>query len=103
MPIEMHDGKITGSSGIAKAGLTLGIIGTGLAVLENGGFGNGLFGTGKKASELEAQLAELKAMRYTDGIGIDLYKNIVATANAEDAKIAAVQTQLYDWIIKLDK
>ena len=42
-------------------------------------------------------------MRYTDGIGIDLYKNIVATANAEDAQIAAVQTQLYDWIIKLDK
>ena len=60
MGLELHDGRITGSSGIAKAGLTLGIIGTGLGVLGNNGnglFGNGLFGGGSK----DEQIAELKA------------------------------------------
>ena len=102
MGLELHDGRITGSSGIAKAGLTLGIIGTGLAVLGNNGnglFGNGLFGGGSK----DEQIAELKAMRYTDQIGIDLYKSIIEQSNAEDAKLAAFQKEAYGYIIDLDK
>lgn len=100
MALEFRDGQITGSSGVAKAGLALGIIGTGLAALNgNGVFGNGLFGSADKDEEI----AELKAMRYTDQIGIDLYKNIIAQSNAEDAKLAEFQKQAYDYIIDLDK
>ena len=91
MAIEMHDGRITGSSGVAKAGLTLGIIGTGLAALNGGGNGNGILGNlfggnncAKNAvAELEAEVAELKSMRYTDYVGIDLYKSIIATQKEE--------------------
>lgn len=103
MGLELHDGRITGSSGIAKAGLTLGIIGTGLAVLgnnSNGLFGNGLFGGN---SSKDGEIAELKSMRYTDQVGIDLYKNIIAQSNMEDAKLAAFQKEAYGYIIDIDK
>jgi hypothetical protein len=120
MAIEMHDGKITGSSGVAKAGLTLGIIGTGLAALGNGGLGgnncgNGLLGNlfggnncraeaqQSEIANLEAQVAELKSMRYTDYVGIDLYKNIIATQKEEDAKISNLQGTLFAYIIDIDK
>jgi hypothetical protein len=115
MAIEMHDGKITGSSGVAKAGLTLGIIGTGLAALGgcagNGGFLGNLFGGNNCRAEaqqneiaaLESQVAELKAMRYTDYVGIDLYKNIVATQKEEDEKISNLQGTLFAYIIDIDK
>jgi hypothetical protein len=120
MAIEMHDGKITGSSGVAKAGLTLGIIGTGLAALGNGGLGGngcgngilgGLFGGNNcrveaqqsEIANLEAQVAELKSMRYTDYVGIDLYKNIVASQKEEDAKISNLQGTLFAYIIDIDK
>ena len=81
MGLEFNDGKITGSSGVAKAGLTLGIIGTALAALN--GNGNGILGLGgnntveeayqSDIADLEAQIAELKSMRYTDQVVIDLY------------------------------
>lgn len=109
MAIEMHDGKITGSSGVAKAGLTLGIIGTGLAAL-GGGNGNGILGNlfgknncGSEVAELEAQVAELKSMRYTDYVGMDLYKNIISTQKEEDKKISDLQGTLFAYIIDLDK
>jgi hypothetical protein len=119
MSLQMHDGKITGSSGVAKAGLTLGIIGTGLAALGGGlgcnGCGNGLLGNvfggnncraEREQSEiaaLESQIAELKSMRYTDYVGIDLYKNIVSTQKEEDEKISNLQGTLFAYIIDLDK
>jgi hypothetical protein len=113
MALEFKDGRITGSSGVAKAGLTLGIIGTGLAALGNGGFGNGLFGGlfGNNVAEaeqstiaaLESKIAKLESNRYTDYVGIDLYKNIVATAKEEDAKIAKVQSDMIGYVIDLDK
>ena len=97
------------SSGVAKAGLTLGIIGTALSVLNNNG--NGILGLGGNRSEdleanianLESTVARLESMRYTDGVGIDLYKNIIAQSNLEDAKINAVQKELYQYVIDLDK
>lgn len=116
------------NTGVAKAGLTLGIIGTSLAGLlaanngglgglgfGNWGWGNGLFGNNgnaqwarsemgqSKIAELESQIAELKSMRYTDLVGIDLYKNIVAVAKEEDAKINSVQEKLFGYVIDLDK
>jgi hypothetical protein len=112
MALEFKDGKITGSSGVAKAGLTLGIIGTGLAALGNGGLfnGMGLFGNNSVAeaeqseiAALQSKIAKLEGMRYTDAVGMDLYKNIVSTAKEEDAKISAVQGQLISYIIDLDK
>jgi hypothetical protein len=113
MALEFKDGRITGSSGVAKAGLTLGIIGTGLAALGNNGgnwLGN-LFGGGTSRAEeeqstiaaLESKVAKLEANRYTDYVGIDLYKNIVATAKEEDAKIAKVQSEMIGYVIDLDK
>jgi hypothetical protein len=111
MALEMHDGKITGASGVAKAGLTLGIIGTGLAAL-GGGNGNGilsgLFGGNCNAEKseiaaLEAEVAELKSMRYTDYVGMDLYKNIISTQKEEDKKISDLQGTLFAYIIDLDK
>jgi hypothetical protein len=121
MAIEMHDGKITGSSGVAKAGLTLGIIGTGLAALGGGLGGNGcnnggllgnILGGGRNCAveaqqseiaNLESQIAELKSMRYTDYVGIDLYKNIIATQKEEDKKINDLQGTLFAYIIDIDK
>lgn len=122
MAIEMRDGHITGSSGVAKAGLTLGIIGTGLAALGgnawggncgNGGILGGLLNNNNgncraeaqqsEIANLEAQVAELKSMRYTDYVGIDLYKNIVATQKEEDKKISDLQGTLFAYIIDIDK
>jgi hypothetical protein len=109
MALRFKDGEITGSSGVAKAGLTLGIIGTALAsgVMGNGGLnvGGGLLGGGcaNTVAALESTVAELKAMRYTDYVGMDLYKNIVQTAKEEDAKIGAVQKELLQYVIELDK
>lgn len=113
MAIELHDGKVVGSSGVAKAGLTLGIIGTSLAALGNGGNGGflgNLFGGTSRAEQeqstiaaLESKVAELKSMRYTDAVGIDLYKNIVSVAKEEDAKISKVQSDMIGYVIDLDK
>ena len=96
------------SNGKANAGLTLGIIGTSLAGLlwANGaGRNNGLniFGNNKAVDELEAQVAELRAMRYTDQIGIDLYKNIIAQSNATDAKISANMKEVMAYVVELSK
>lgn len=111
MALEFHDGKITGSSGIAKAGLTLGIIGTGLAVLGNNGiFGNGLFGNNvaqfdvlEKYTGMQSKIDQLTGEKYSDSRAFDLYEKIVASSEAADAKIGAVQTQLYNAVLDLDK
>lgn len=89
------------SSGVAKAGLTLGIIGTSLAVL--GANGNGILNWGGRTSEKDAEIAELKSMRYTDQIGIDLYKSIIEKSNVEDAKISALHDELIKYVIDLEK
>ena len=124
MALQFKDGEITGSSGVAKAGLTLGIIGTALASgLVGGGcgngcgtgigaWGNGIFNNGScsrsewqqsEISALESTIAELKSMRYTDYVGMDLYKNIVQVSKEDDAKISAVQKELLQYVIELDK
>lgn len=111
MALEIHDGRVTGSSGIAKAGLTLGIIGTGLAVLGgNGIFGNGIFGNGaaqfdivEKYASMQSTIDQLKGEKYTDARSFDLYERIVKASEAADAKIGAVQMQLYNAVLDLDK
>lgn len=112
MALEFHDGKVTGSSGVAKAGLTLGIIGTGLAALgNNGGWGlNGLFGGNNRAemeqskiAKLQSEIAKLESERYTDYVGIDLYKNLISEVRSEDKKISDLQGTMFAYIFDLDK
>jgi hypothetical protein len=100
------------TNGKANAGLTLGIIGTSLAGLlaangNGGGLFGGLLGGGNnchdKVAALESRIAELSSMRYTDGVGIDLYKNIIATAKEEDAKIAKVTDDLTNAVITFSR
>lgn len=115
MSLEFKDGEITGSSGVAKAGLTLGIIGTALAsgLVGNLGCGSSVLGSftsggcanraQSEIASLESVIAELKSMRYTDYVGMDLYKNIVQVSKEDDAKISAVQKELLQYVIELDK
>lgn len=78
----------TEESGKVNAALTTGIIGTALSGLQMLGNGNGLFGGvfGNNANnamysagmiytdQLQAQIAELKAEKYADRVGIEVYK-----------------------------
>jgi hypothetical protein len=105
MAQEIMDGKVIGSSGVAKAGLTLGIIGTGLAALSNGGNGilGGLFGGNNKAAELQSQVDILTSTKYTDDKFLDMYTKLVEAKADSDARTAAVQGQLYGAVLELDK
>jgi 3D (Asp-Asp-Asp) domain-containing protein len=104
MAQEILDGRVIGSSGVAKAGLTLGIIGTGLAVLGGGGNGilGGLFG-GNKTAELQSQVDVLTATKYTDDKYFDMYTRLVTAKADSDARVAAVQSQLYGAVLELEK
>lgn len=87
------------SSGVAKAGLTTGIIGTSLAGLlalgnGNGGLLGGLLGNNNNAAnmagmayvdQLQAKISELQAEKYSDKVGIEVFK----AAREQDAKIGA--------------
>lgn len=114
MALEFKDGQITGSSGVAKAGLALGIVGTGLAVLGNNNgwnWGNGLLGNNNnmeefaqsKISKLQSRISELESNRYTDYVGIDLYKNLIAEVREEDKKISDLQGTMFAYLFDLDK
>jgi 3D (Asp-Asp-Asp) domain-containing protein len=107
MAKEIMDGKVFGSSGVAKAGLTLGIIGTGLAALggANGGNGilGGIFGGNNKTAELQSQVDVLTATKYTDDKYLDIYTKVVEYKADSDARTAAVQNQLYGAVLELDK
>jgi 3D (Asp-Asp-Asp) domain-containing protein len=103
------DGKVFGSSGVAKAGLTLGIIGTGLAAL-GGGNGNGILGglfggnnTNEKIDSLQSQVDILTSTKYTDDKYLDMYTQLVTYKADSDARTAAVQNQLYGAVLELDK
>lgn len=96
------------SSGVAKAGLTTGIIGTSLAGLlalnGNNNCGNGLLGglfggnncgnmmAGQAAyqaaiSAKDAEIGKLQAERYADAIGSKVYDAAIAMSNRSDEKI----------------
>ena len=52
---------------------------------------------------LEAENSKLKGMRYTDNVGIELYREIVALSNKNDDKINANYKELAQFITALDK
>lgn len=66
--------------GVANAGLTTGIIGTALGVLNNGGLGNILGGNNNcyfdQIMKKDSEIAELKAEKYTDKVGLELYRYV---------------------------
>lgn len=112
------------SSGVARAGLATGIVGTSLAGLlwagANGGnpLGN-LFGFGNpncnrdvnhycqsfegRIGQLEAALAQVSAEKYADTVGTEVYKAGVANYKELDEKINTNLEKLYGFVIDLDK
>ena len=69
-----------GKRGVANAGLTTGIIGTALGLLNgNGGVGGILGGNNACLNQLmakDSEIAELKAEKYSDKVGLELYRYI---------------------------
>lgn len=66
------------SKGVAGSGLGLGIAGTALGLLNNGGLG-GLFGGNcaqNVIAEKDSKIAKLEAEKYSDSSNIELYKQI---------------------------
>lgn len=95
------------SKGVANAGLTTGIIGTALGVLNGSNNSNGLLGglfggncnntntlaglgavaeLGKK----DAEIAQLKAEKYADGVGINTFKEVLGIFEKKDEKYATL-------------
>lgn len=97
------------SRGVATAGLTTGIIGTALGVLNgsncgNGGLLGGLFGNNccnERSSVLEAEIAMLKAERYTDETVITAQRETFNEFRKEDEKLAAVLAKMTDGFLQI--
>lgn len=110
MQIKTADGERNVSSkALGGTALGLAIPGT-LSFLSQlgGGFFNGGNGAGtcqdtRTISVLESKIAQLEAERYTDKVGTELYREIVAKSNAEDEKINANYKELAQYIAALDK
>lgn len=108
MAQEIRDGQVFGSSGVAKAGLTLGIIGTGLAALgamNGNGFG-GLFGNNNSVqiqAAMQSQIDQLQAEKYSDGRYLDMYTKLVTATENTDSKIAALGSGLAMAVAEIDK
>jgi len=119
MQIKTDEGvRNVSSAGVGGTGLGLGIAGTALGLL-NGGV-NFLTGNGRSNNcyngchgdyehdtrligALEAENGKLKGMRYTDGVGVELYREIVALSNKNDDKINTNYKELAQFITALDK
>lgn len=121
MQIKTVDGmESVSSAGVGGTALGLGIGALSLALLQggnncNGGILGNLFGNGKYGcnnneehndrviSALQSNIARLESEKYTDSVGIELYKEIVAKSNSEDVKINANYKELAQFIASLDK
>ena len=127
MQIKTADGeRNVASQGVAGTALGLGIAGT-LGFLNQfagGGFGGNFFNRGmgttpgalaasagaamecfdtREISKLESKIARLESEKYTDGVGIDLYKAVIAESNKNDDKINANYKELAQAVAALDK
>lgn len=113
--IKTQDGeRSVASAGLGGAALGLAIPGT-VALVNQLAGGNGLLGglfngstvnvqsDTRRIAELESQLAKVESQRYTDNIGIELYREIVSASNKEDDKISANYKELAQYIAALDK
>lgn len=101
MQIKTQDGmaNVT-SAGVGGAGLGLGIAGTALGLLNNGG-GNilgGLFGGGNQTNALMSELAKEKAERFAEKTGSEIYnamfaqyKELAQQTTNIDKRVAALE------------
>lgn len=95
------------SKGVANAGLTTGIIGTALSVLNSSGYGNGLLGglfgnncVGRAGfgaelqyvSSLQAENAMLKSENYSDKVAKEVYQQ----TRIDNAALKAEMKELMD-------
>ena len=108
MQIKTADGmESVASAGVGGAGLGLGIAGTALGLLNGGGRGllGGLFGCGcgDQVSALQSELAQVKAERYADNIGIATFKEAKVMSDKNDEKIQANYIELAKAVAALDK
>ena len=109
MQIKTADGERNVSSkALGGTALGLAIPGTisflnQLGGLFNGGNGAGTCQDTRTIGVLESKIAQLEAERYTDKVGTELYREIVAKSNAEDEKINANYKELAQYIAQLDK
>lgn len=85
------------TQGLFRGGNILGLNGN------NGETCNQITKDTRYISALESEISTLKSEKYTDSVGIDLYKQIVAKSNAEDEKINANYKELAQFIAALDK
>lgn len=113
MQIKTTDGeKNVASQGVGGTALALGIAGTTLALLKgNGGTDSvlgGLLGNcggndTRIISALQAELSKEKSERYTDVVGLEVYKEAIALSNKNDDKIQSNYIQLAQAVAALDK
>lgn len=91
-----------GNSGLFNRGCGCG---TGTAALATLGMvdNNIISGDTREIARLNSKISKLESERYTDAVGIDLYREIVAQSNQEDAKINANYNELARYIAQLDK
>lgn len=119
-----HGTQSVASAGVGGAALGLGIAGT-VGLLNQFARGGGLLGgwgtpddisrvahgvnqavtttDTRRIGELESKIAKLESERYTDSVGIELYKEIISTSNKNDDKINANYKELAQFIAALDK
>jgi hypothetical protein len=124
MQIKTVDGdREVASKGVAGTALGLGIAGTvGLLNQFAGGcgWGGGFLGGNRagycpmthdaatsvdtrEIGRLESKIAKLESERYTDGVGLELYREIISQSNKNDEKIQANYVELAKALAALDK
>lgn len=87
------------SKGVAGAGLGTGIAGLSLGVLNSMANGNGLFGgllgggcgnaglgAVSELSKKDSEIAQLKAEKYADGVGINTFKEVLSMFEKKDER-----------------
>lgn len=90
------------SKGVAGTGLGLGIAGTALSLMQNGGWGNIFGGVGGGAnaatlaiSERDAKIAKLESEKYSDGKTQELYNYITSQNEKLSNFLCGVDKRLY--------
>ena len=92
------------SKGVAGTGLGLGIAGTALALLNNGGSGilGNLLGGNNNAyiDTLNSKIAELQAEKYSDKVGIEVYKAARQSDAAINTRFEAIASEIADMRVR---
>ncbi len=92
------------SKGVAGTGLGLGIAGTALSLLNNNGNGllGNLFGGNSNAyiDSLNSRIAELQAEKYSDKVGIEVYKAARQSDKEINTRFEAVAAEIADMRVR---